>query len=46
VTQQDADRIKQWLDGLTIRQFGLLWRWITRLYFLRLHEARGERAER
>ena len=39
MTQQDADRLKGWVDGLSRQQLGLLWRWIMREYMerCRLH---------
>jgi hypothetical protein len=35
MTERDADQLKEWLDGLTLAQFKLLWRWVTFAYMER-----------
>lgn len=40
MTERDADQLKTWLDTLTLKQFGLLWRWITLAYMHRCREGR------
>jgi hypothetical protein len=36
MTDADADQLAAWLDALTPRQLGALWRWVTRYYMWRL----------
>jgi hypothetical protein len=38
MTQEDADRLRVWIAGLTVEQFGLFWRWVTIAYFNRLRQ--------
>lgn len=41
ITPEDADRLKVWIAGLTVEQFGLFWRWVTIAYFNRLRQGDG-----
>ncbi len=36
MTQQDADRVREWVESLDHDQFRLLLRWINTLYIYRL----------
>lgn len=42
MTQQDADRLKEQLDRLTLAQWKLFWRWITYAYFDCCRQATAE----
>jgi hypothetical protein len=39
MTQQDADKLKEQIATLNVEQIGLLWRWITAEFGLKIDQA-------